>query len=120
MTADDVVVAAPSGGDFELWPSTGDSGVRLLAIGLTDTSFLTIEYLTADGFNDFLPASGVAVHLIEGSERVSERTQTTLGSVAPHLQLLSKSGSSLDLHGWTITVGAPGSTVQVEVRPTHR
>ena len=120
MTADDVVVAAPSGGDFKLWPSTGDSGVRLLAIGLTDTSFLTIEYLTADGFNDFLPASGVAVHLIEGSDRVSERTQTTLGSVAPHLQLLSKSGSSLDLRGWTITVGAPGSTVQVEVRPTHR
>ena len=120
MTADDVVVSAPAGGAFTLWPSTGDSGLRLLAIGLTDTSFLTIEYLTADGFNDFLPASGVAVHLIEGSGRVSERTQTTLGSAAPHLQLLSKSGSSLDLYGWTITVGAPGSTVQVEVRPTHR
>ncbi len=120
MTADDVVVSAPSGGGFTLWPSTGDSGVRLLAVALTDTSFLTIEYLTADGFNDFLPAPGLAVHLIEGSDRVSERLQTTLGSAAPHLQLLSKPGSSLDLHGWTITVGAPGSTVQVEVRPTHR
>ncbi|MEI7617961.1 MAG: hypothetical protein WCK14_05005 [Actinomycetota bacterium] len=120
LTADDVVVTAPAGGAFTLWPSTGDNGVRLLAIGLTDNSFLSIEYLTADGFNDFLPASGVAVHLIEGSDRVSERTQTTLGSVAPHLKLLSKAGSSLDLHGWTITVGALGSTVQVEVRPTHR
>ena len=37
---------------------------------------------TADGFDDHLPATGVAVHLIEGSD--ATRTQTPLVGLAPY------------------------------------
>jgi hypothetical protein len=107
----------------------------MVVLPLPDDSFLTVEYLTADGFNEFLPAAGVAVHRIDqsaaacsrgddtGSVPASscagvQRVQATLGSATPHLQLLATAGASWHLNGWTITAGVPGSTMQVEVRPT--
>ncbi|CAB4857328.1 unannotated protein [freshwater metagenome] len=142
LTADDLAVAAPGGGAFSLWPSTGAQGLRLLVLPIADGSFLSVEYLTADGFNDFLPAAGLAVHHIDqspaacaaelGTDAATEvttgdatagpctgatRVQATLGSTAPHLQLLSTPGSSWTIEGWRITVGATGRSAQVEVRP---
>jgi hypothetical protein len=130
-----IAVAAPGGATFALSPSTGVTGLRMVVLPLPDDSFLTVEYLTADGFNEFLPAAGVAVHRIDQSASACtqgddtgtvpaesctgvRRVQTTLGSAAPHLQLLATDGASWRVNGWTITAGAPGSTMQVEVRPT--
>lgn len=129
-----ITVAAPGGATFVLSPSTGSTGLRMVVLPVRDGSFLTVEYLTADGFNEFLPTAGVAVHRIDqgaaacthgddaGSEPAEscigvQRVQETLGSAAPHLQLLATNGDSWQLNGWTITVGTPGSTMQVEVRP---
>jgi hypothetical protein len=120
LAAADVVVSGGEGGTFTLAPSTGGTratGARLLVLPVTDDSFLTVEYLTADGFDDFLPASGLAVHKIDQSG--SQRQQTTLGSPPPHLQLLSKVGTTWSVNGWTIALRSSGSTVQVEVRPNH-
>ena len=132
LNASDVVVAASGGGVFDLAASTGGQGVRLLVLPLTADSFLTVDYLTADGFNDFLPLSGLAVHKIDQSDAACaaaasaakctgpQRVQATLGSSPPHLELLSKPGESWILEGWAITLRAAGSAAQVEVRPGHR
>ena len=124
LSARDLVVASRDGGTFTLSPSTGARGLRLLVLPLASDSFLTVEYLTADGFNDFLPSPGLAVHKVDqpalacGDCAGSQRVQTTLGGAAPHLQLLSTQGSSWVLNGWKVTVGKLGATVQVEVRPS--
>ena len=131
LSVDDLYVADLGGGEFTLWPSTGARGKRLLVLPTGRDSFLTVEFLTADGFNDFLPASGVAVHLVDqtpavcaaealaGSCTPGERTQTTLGGPAPHLEMLSSPGSAWLLHGWSITVSQVGTTAQVEVHPVN-
>lgn len=138
LSVHDVAVAAPGGGTYSLLPSTrapgsGANRLRLLVLPIADGAFLTVEYLTADGFNDFLPAAGLAVHRIDQSSAAcqttstaampctgTDRVQETLGSPAPHLRLLSTRGASWATNGWTITVGAVGAAAQVEVRPTNR
>lgn len=142
LSVGDLAVAAPGGGTYSLLASTGAPSTAepvgyakrlfLLVLPLPDGSFLTVEYLTANGFNDFLPAAGLAVHRIDQSAAACttassaampctgpDRVQETLGSPAPHLQLLSKLGASWVTNGWTITVGAVGATAQVEVRPSN-
>jgi hypothetical protein len=71
-------------------------------ISLDDRRFITVELLTADGFDDHLPASGVAVHLIDGSD--STRTQTPLVGLAPYTDLLTP-GETLTSNGWRVAVG---------------
>ena len=96
------VVAAP-GGTVELAPSTGQTGTRLAVIALDGHQFITVELLTADGFDDHLPASGVAVHLIDGAG--TSRTQTPLVGLAPHTDLLTP-GETLTSNGWSVSVAA--------------
>ena len=131
LSVNDVYVAGVRGGDFTLSPSTGARGKRLLVLAADRDSFVTVEYLTADGFNDFLPSAGLAVHLVDQPPAVCDtsaadglctadnRTQTTLGGSAPHLELLSSPGSTWVIQGWSITVSQVGATAQVEVHPTN-
>ena len=49
------------------------------------------------GFDDHLPATGVAVHLIDGGD--ATRTQTPLVGVAPFDDLLD-ARRDVDRHGW--------------------
>jgi hypothetical protein len=96
-----VTVIPASGASVVLSPSNGRSGTRLAVLALDDHRFISIELLIAAGFDDHLPASGVAVHLIEGSG--TDRTQRPLVGVAPFDDLLT-SGESLTTNGWSIAI----------------
>ena len=132
-----VAVAASAGGTFHLAPSSGAQGVRLLVLPVDDLRFITVEQLAATGLDDFLPAGGLAVHLIDESATAChaspsnnepctgvDRRQLTLGSAAPHLDLLSVSHETWHVEGWDITLqraadnGRPEA--QVAVTPTER
>ncbi len=132
-----IAVAAPAGGTFELAPSAGTSGLRLLVLPLAGLRFLTVEYLTDSGLNDFLPAGGVAVHSIDQTASACrpntpsdapctgvDRRQITLGSVAPHTELLCAPDQTWHLEGWDITVqrGANDDrpAIQLAATPTQR
>jgi hypothetical protein len=97
-----IAVVAPTGSTVTLSPSNGTSGTRLAVIALDDHRFITVELLAADGFDDHLPASGVAVHLIDASG--STRTQTPLVGLAPYTDLLTP-GETLTSTGWRVAVG---------------
>jgi hypothetical protein len=133
LSRDDITVVADEGGSYSLSPSGGATGLRLLVLPNPDGSFLTVEYLRAEGLDDFLPESGIAVHRIatgSGDCHRAEpspepctgidRSQVTMGSVAPHLDLLDGIGSTWTIDGWTVTVLGAGDAVQVEVGPTER
>lgn len=117
MPTSAVAVIPRSGSTVTLAPSNGSSGTRLAVIELDDHRFITVELLTATGFDDHLPGSGVAVHLIEGND--ATRIQTPLVGEPPYDHLLT-AGQTLTSHGWTITVGGGwGATLQpVAGRPT--
>ncbi len=107
-----VAVVPPSGGTVTLAPSNqstadqstanGSAGTRLAVIELDDHRFITVELLVAEGFDDHLPASGVAVHLVDGSG--ATRTQTPLVGLAPYDDLLT-AGETFSGNGWSIAVG---------------
>ncbi|HEX2783606.1 MAG TPA: hypothetical protein VHN36_08475 [Ilumatobacteraceae bacterium] len=97
-----VKVVPPNGGIVALAPSNGSSGTRLAVIALDDHRFLTIELLVAEGLDAHVPASGIAVHLIEGSD--ATRTQTPLVGRPPYDDLLAP-GETLTSHGWSIAIG---------------
>ena len=133
LPADDISIVSTHGGRFNLSPSFGPAGLRLLVLPVSDETFLTVEYLTATGLDDFLPESGLAVHRIDQTSaacaRASgdsapctgvNRAQITLGSPAPHVDLLDQVGDSWDLDGWSIEVVSVGDLLEVEVRPTER
>jgi hypothetical protein len=101
LPASAVAVVPPAGGTFTLAPSNGPSGTRLAVIGLDDHQFITVELLTAVELDDHLPASGLAVHVVEGSD--ATRTQTPLVGQAPYADLLTP-GETLATDGWSITV----------------
>ena len=133
-----VAVAAPDGGSFELSPSTGADGLRLLVLPIDESQFLTVELLTATGFDDALPSSGVALHLIDQSPEVCgrdagadpctgvDRRQTIIATGTEHLNLIDRAGASSRYgsgpSGWTIVlrddVTDASRTAEVEVRPT--
>jgi hypothetical protein len=96
-----VTVIPASGATITLAPSNGSSGTRLAVVELDDHRFITIELLIAEGFDDHLPASGVAVHLIEGSD--ATRTQTPLVGRPPYDDLLAPAENFAG-SGWSITV----------------
>ncbi len=96
------VVAIPtSGSTVALAPSNGPSGTRLAVVPIDDRRFLTVELLTAEGFDDHLPASGVAVHLIEGSS--ASRTQTPLVGLPPYDDLLGVGETFVGM-GWSVSI----------------
>ncbi len=102
LPASAVVVIPSTGGTVTLAPSNGPSGTRLVVIELDDHRFITVELLIAEGFDEHLPASGVAVHLIE--ENDATRVQTPLVGVPPFDKLLT-AGKALTTHGWRIVIG---------------
>ncbi|MEY2414794.1 MAG: hypothetical protein QOH53_128, partial [Ilumatobacteraceae bacterium] len=60
--------------------------------------------------DDHLPVTGVAVHLIEGSD--ATRAQKPLVGVAPYDDLLTP-GETLTTNGWRVSVVAGwGATIQ--------
>ena len=101
MSTEAVAVVPPSGGTVALAASTGSLGIRLAVVELDDHRFITIELLTADGFNDHLPATGVAVHLIDVSD--ASRTQTPLVGLPPFDDLLAP-GEAFTGNGWVVSV----------------
>ena len=115
----DVVVAAATGPtSVELSPSTGPSGTRLVLAPIDDHRMLTVEYLTPTGFDDHLPAAGVAIHLIDDSAGTDVlRVQDTLGSDPPHTDLLG-AGEEWAGHGWQVRVDQVGDVVRLAVAPT--
>ena len=105
-----VAVIPRSGATIKLSPSNGASGTRLAVVELDHRRFMTIELLAAQGFDDHIPATGVAVHLIEGSD--ATRTQTPLVGVAPYDHLLTQ-GETLAVNGWRVSVASGwGATIQ--------
>ena len=97
-----VAVVPASGSTVTLAPSNGSTGTRLAVIELDDHRFITVELLAAEGYDDHLPATGVAVHLVDGSD--STRTQTPLVGLAPYDDLLI-AGETFSGNGWSIAVG---------------
>jgi hypothetical protein len=91
----------PAGSSLTLQPSAGTSGTRLAVIALDDHRFLTVELLVAEGFDSHLPASGVAVHLVDTGG--AERTQTPIVGLPPFDDLLT-AGETLSSNGWSIAV----------------
>lgn len=102
LTSSAIAVVPPSGTSVTLAPSNGATGTRVAVVALDDRRFMTVELLIAEGYDDHLPASGVAVHLIDGVG--ANRTQTPLVGVAPFDDLLT-SGESIQPNGWRIAVG---------------
>ncbi|HEY0520782.1 MAG TPA: hypothetical protein VGC84_14910 [Ilumatobacteraceae bacterium] len=98
-----VAVVPHSGATVMLAPSAGTVGKRVAVVGLDDHSFLTVELLTDDGFDDHLPATGVAVHLIDASG--ATRTQTPLIGIEPFDDLLTNAETFSGM-GWRISVAA--------------
>ncbi|HEY4609929.1 MAG TPA: hypothetical protein VIH06_12010, partial [Ilumatobacteraceae bacterium] len=100
-----VAVVATTGTTVMLAPSNGQpekSAKRLAVIALDDHRFITVELLTNEGFDSHLPATGVAVHLVD--ETSEPRTQTPLIGLAPYNDLLGR-GETLTTNGWRIAVG---------------
>ncbi|MDO8391580.1 MAG: hypothetical protein Q7V57_13955 [Actinomycetota bacterium] len=93
-------------GTVTLAPSMSAAGTRVAVVAIDDNHFLTIELLTADGFNDHLPADGIAVHRVEVSGGVVQNSAPLVGE-APYADLLQV-GASLTAGGWRITVDAGG------------
>jgi hypothetical protein len=96
-----VAVIPGAGAAITLSPSNGTSGTRLAVVELDRRRFMTVELLAAQGLDDHLPATGVAVHLIEGSD--ATRTQTALVGVAPYDHLLTQ-GETFTANGWRVSV----------------
>ncbi len=126
--------AKSTSGTFGLRPSTGTAGLRLLVLPVDDTKFVTVEFLPTTGYDDHLPAAGIAVHLVDQSPEACgraasaalcvgiDRKQIVLGSTAPHLQLLHLAESAMTVQGWTIrlvaNITSTTDQAQVEVTPT--
>lgn len=105
-----VAVIPRSGATIALAPSNGTSGTRLAVVELDHRRFMTVELLAAQGLDDHLPATGVAVHLIEGSD--ATRTQTPLVGIAPYDHLLTP-GETFTANGWRVSVATGwGATIQ--------
>jgi hypothetical protein len=102
LPASSVAVVAPTGTTVALTPSNGRSGKRLAVIALDDHRFITVELLVNEGFDSHLPATGIAVHLID--ETSGGRTQTPLIGLAPYDDLLAQ-GETLTTTGWRVAVG---------------
>jgi hypothetical protein len=89
--------------------------------------FLTVEFLTDQGFNDTLTASGVAIHLVDphGGGCASEGDESCVGShlnVAqtgePPFTTLLQAGDVWTGYGRQVTIGAVDeSTAAITIAP---
>lgn len=113
LPTSDVWVAPADGGSVTLAPSTGEGGTRVAVLPVSESAFLTVELLTATGFDAHLPTDGIAVHMVEvGSGRA--QTVSPLTGEAPFTDLLQV-GQSLDAEGWRIEVVGDGAAWTVRV-----
>lgn len=111
-----VWVAPTDGGTVTLAASTADAGLRVVVLPVSESAFITVELLTATGFDAHLPADGIAVHLVEvGAGRV--QAATPLVGEPPYADLLL-AGQSLDSNGWSIEVLGDGATWTVRLAPS--
>ena len=82
-------------------------GTRLLVLRVDDRSFLTVELLVDAGFDDHLPASGIAVHRVTcraDDHTAIESIEPITASGQPPFTDLLQSKDSLTTDGWTIEV----------------
>ncbi len=114
----DIAVVPAAGATVRVAPSTGASGTRVAVVSLDARSLLTIEVLTATGFDAHLPAGGVAVHEIWlAAQPGLARTQQPLVGAPPFTDLL-RVGGAVDADGWHVAVlSSVGTTWQVAVTP---
>lgn len=110
---DDVaVVEAGSTTTVELTPSQSGEGTRLAVIPVSDTAFLTVEYLAATGLQSHLPESGITVTLVDSAASSCANAQTTrscrvqesLVDAAPFDDLMGAVGEQWEGYGWRVTV----------------
>ena len=99
----DLWVAPLAGGSVSLQSSTGGTGTRLAIAPLANGSYLTVELLTADGFNAHLLLSGIAVHRVVMSAEGAIEAIVPLVGEPPYTDLL-QAGSSIEVDGWRIVV----------------
>jgi hypothetical protein len=104
----DAVVVATGSLTVQLAPSTADAGKRLVVVPLDDRSFLTIELLTAEGFDDHLPVAGLAVHRVTIGGDDLPATIDPLNNGPRHTALLEQ-GGALTTDGWVIAAGGAGT-----------
>ena len=101
LPARDVVVATDEV-SVELSASQGDRGKRLLLLDNGAGSLYTVELLAAEGLDDHLPASGIAVHEVQIVDGALRPTTPMVGS-PPYLALLQP-GVELKIGQWTLTI----------------
>lgn len=105
----DLWVAPLAGGSVVLQSSTSESstagaGARLAIAPLADgVSYLTVELLTADGFNAHLPTSGIAVHRVVMTAEGTVSAIVPLVGEPPFTDLLQP-GESVQSDGWRVEV----------------
>ena len=108
LSVADVWVAPLGGGSVALQPSTGANGTRLAIAPIGTGSYLTIEFLSADGFNAFLPMGGIAVHRVVMSAEGTVQAIVPLIGEPPFISLLQV-GQAVVSDGWRVDVLADGS-----------
>jgi hypothetical protein len=132
MPTSAAAVVPAAGAAVSLSPSVLGK-VAVAVVALDAFRLLTVELLVPAGYDDHLPAAGVAVHLVDQSPAACghtdgtpctglDRRQVVLGSAAPHTDLLT-TGEVLEVEGWRIEVTAvatDGGSATVALRPTHR
>jgi hypothetical protein len=100
LPASDVVVATEQT-TVTLSPWNGDKGTRLLVLDHGDGGLYTVEVLTADGLNNHLPMSGIAVHEVRVVDGVLEPIIPMVGE-PPYTELLQP-GVELSVGEWTLS-----------------
>lgn len=103
----DAVLAANDDVQVELQPSMGERGVRLLALAIDDHRFITVERLTADGFNDHLRHDGLAVHEVVMVRGVIDSI-IPLHGASDGLPLV-QGGDSFVGRGWAVRFALDGT-----------
>lgn len=98
----DVWTAPADVATVRLSPAAGSDGTRLALLPTAD-GFLTVELLTAAGYDDHLPADGIAVHRVTLADTQITEIAPLVGE-SPFTALLQP-GGSLDTTEWAITVG---------------
>jgi hypothetical protein len=106
--------------DVELSPRASDSGTRLVLLPVSDHRVLAIELLDPSGYDDHLPAAGIAVHEVDDRAGTDVmRVQLPVHTdVAPFTDPL-ETGDVLERDGWRIEVQAIGATARLAVTDTH-
>jgi hypothetical protein len=110
-----VTVAPAAGATLTLAPSTGGAGARLLVLPVDSATFLSVELLTARGFDAHLPSAGLAVHRVHLSAGGVDPLQPLVGT-PPYTSLLQP-GGALVVDGWRVTAGSGGGVTALPAAP---